>query len=67
MKQPLVRNELLYSLDDLQTYMGKVLTTGLDAFSSFEVVKPLTKLAKSSQNTITISIYQPRSGFSSWC
>ncbi|KAK3824747.1 MAG: P-loop containing nucleoside triphosphate hydrolase protein [Benniella sp.] len=36
-------------------------TSGLDAFSSFEVVKSLTKLAKSSQKTIIISIHQPRS------
>ncbi|KAG0023705.1 hypothetical protein BGZ82_010672, partial [Podila clonocystis] len=36
-------------------------TSGLDAFSSFEVIKSLTKLAKSSQKTIVISIHQPRS------
>jgi len=34
---------------------------GLDAFSSFEVMKTLTKLAYSSQKTIIISIHQPRS------
>ncbi|KAF9091437.1 hypothetical protein BGX23_005187 [Mortierella sp. AD031] len=33
----------------------------LDAFSSFEVMKTLTKLAHSSQKTIIISIHQPRS------
>ncbi|KAF9332480.1 hypothetical protein BGZ91_011691 [Linnemannia elongata] len=33
----------------------------LDAFSSFEVMKTLTKLARSSQKTIIISIHQPRS------
>ncbi|KAF9982157.1 hypothetical protein BGZ75_006472 [Mortierella antarctica] len=36
-------------------------TSGLDAFSSYEVMKSLTKLAKSSQKTIVISIHQPRS------
>ncbi|KAG0316232.1 hypothetical protein BGZ99_007005 [Dissophora globulifera] len=36
-------------------------TSGLDAFSSFEVIKSLTKLAKSTQKTIVISIHQPRS------
>ncbi|KAG0340433.1 bifunctional tryptophan synthase trp1 [Podila humilis] len=36
-------------------------TSGLDAFSSFEVMKSLAKLAKSSQKTIVISIHQPRS------
>ncbi|KAF9394137.1 hypothetical protein BGX21_010470 [Mortierella sp. AD011] len=36
-------------------------TSGLDAFSSYEVMKSLTKLAKSSQKTIIISIHQPRS------
>ncbi|KAK3838142.1 MAG: P-loop containing nucleoside triphosphate hydrolase protein [Linnemannia gamsii] len=36
-------------------------TSGLDAFSSFEVMKTLTKLARSSQKTIIISIHQPRS------
>lgn len=38
-----------------------LLSLGLDAFSSFEVIKSLTKLAKSSQKTIVISIHQPRS------
>ncbi|KAF9958524.1 hypothetical protein BGZ65_001367 [Modicella reniformis] len=36
-------------------------TSGLDAFSSYEVMKSLTHLAKSSQKTIVISIHQPRS------
>ncbi|KAI8353411.1 P-loop containing nucleoside triphosphate hydrolase protein [Mortierella sp. GBAus27b] len=36
-------------------------TSGLDAFSSYEVVKSLTNLAKSTQKTIVISIHQPRS------
>ncbi|KAK5799460.1 P-loop containing nucleoside triphosphate hydrolase protein [Linnemannia elongata] len=36
-------------------------TSGLDAFSSYEVIKSLTKLAKSTQKTIVISIHQPRS------
>ncbi|KAG0031880.1 hypothetical protein BGZ81_000393 [Podila clonocystis] len=36
-------------------------TSGLDAFSSFEVMKSLTKLAKSSRKTVVISIHQPRS------
>ncbi|KAF9922406.1 hypothetical protein FBU30_007461 [Linnemannia zychae] len=36
-------------------------TSGLDAFSSFEVMKTLTKLARSSMKTIIISIHQPRS------
>ncbi|KAF8985629.1 hypothetical protein BGZ46_003029 [Entomortierella lignicola] len=36
-------------------------TSGLDAFSSYEVMKSLTNLAKSSQKTIIISIHQPRS------
>ncbi|KAG0349768.1 hypothetical protein BG005_010705 [Podila minutissima] len=36
-------------------------TSGLDAFSSFEVMKSLTKLAMSSRKTIIISIHQPRS------
>ncbi|KAG0304959.1 hypothetical protein BGZ98_004778 [Dissophora globulifera] len=36
-------------------------TSGLDAFSSYEVMKSLTKLAQSSQKTIIISIHQPRS------
>ncbi|KAF9325719.1 hypothetical protein BG006_010817, partial [Podila minutissima] len=36
-------------------------TSGLDAFSSFEVMKSLTKLAMSSHKTIIISIHQPRS------
>ncbi|KAF9917727.1 hypothetical protein BX616_000088 [Lobosporangium transversale] len=36
-------------------------TSGLDAFSSYEVMKSLTKLAKSTQKTIVISIHQPRS------
>ncbi|KAF9307888.1 hypothetical protein BG003_011923 [Podila horticola] len=36
-------------------------TSGLDSFSSFEVMKSFTKLAKSSQKTIVISIHQPRS------
>lgn len=34
---------------------------GLDAFSSYEVIKSLTKLAKYAQKTIVISIHQPRS------
>lgn len=38
-----------------------ITSTGLDAFSSFEVMKTLTKLARSSQKTIIISIHQPRS------
>ncbi|KAF9586293.1 hypothetical protein BGW38_007304 [Lunasporangiospora selenospora] len=36
-------------------------TSGLDAFSSYEVMKSLTNLAKTSQKTIVISIHQPRS------
>ncbi|KAF9159252.1 hypothetical protein DFQ26_006751 [Actinomortierella ambigua] len=36
-------------------------TSGLDAFSSYEVMKSLTNLAKSTQKTIVISIHQPRS------
>ncbi|KAF9435714.1 hypothetical protein BGZ76_005679 [Entomortierella beljakovae] len=36
-------------------------TSGLDAFSSYEVMKSLANLAKSSQKTIIISIHQPRS------
>ncbi|KAF9179974.1 hypothetical protein BGZ50_006555 [Haplosporangium sp. Z 11] len=36
-------------------------TSGLDAFSAYEVMKSLTKLAKSAQKTIVISIHQPRS------
>ncbi|KAG0204964.1 hypothetical protein BGX28_003265 [Mortierella sp. GBA30] len=36
-------------------------TSGLDAFSSYEVMKSLTHLAKSTQKTIVISIHQPRS------
>ncbi|KFH73647.1 hypothetical protein MVEG_00861 [Podila verticillata NRRL 6337] len=36
-------------------------TSGLDAFSSYEVMKSLTKLAISSQKTIVISAHQPRS------
>ncbi|KAF9973403.1 hypothetical protein BGZ73_003343 [Actinomortierella ambigua] len=36
-------------------------TSGLDAFSSYEVMKSLTNLAKSTQKTIIISIHQPRS------
>ncbi|KAF9434996.1 hypothetical protein BGZ76_007083 [Entomortierella beljakovae] len=36
-------------------------TSGLDAFSSFEVINSLVKLAKSTQKTIVISIHQPRS------
>ncbi|KAG0293756.1 hypothetical protein BGZ96_002339 [Linnemannia gamsii] len=36
-------------------------SAGLDAFSSFEVMKSVIKLAHSSQKTIIISIHQPRS------
>ncbi|KAF9963763.1 hypothetical protein BGZ65_012246, partial [Modicella reniformis] len=36
-------------------------SAGLDAFSSYEVMKSLTMLAKSTQKTIVISIHQPRS------
>ncbi|KAG0196351.1 hypothetical protein BGX28_010261, partial [Mortierella sp. GBA30] len=36
-------------------------TSGLDAFSSYEVMKSLTHLAQSTQKTIVISIHQPRS------
>ncbi|KAG0258011.1 hypothetical protein BG011_003590 [Mortierella polycephala] len=36
-------------------------TSGLDAFSAYEVMKSFTKLAKSAQKTIVISIHQPRS------
>ncbi|KAG0044646.1 hypothetical protein BGZ83_010116 [Gryganskiella cystojenkinii] len=36
-------------------------TSGLDAFASYEVMKSLTKLAASSNKTIVISIHQPRS------
>lgn len=41
--------------------LPSVLNTGLDTFSSFEVMKSLTTLAKSSRKTIIISIHQPRS------
>ncbi|KAG0267261.1 hypothetical protein BG011_007672 [Mortierella polycephala] len=36
-------------------------TSGLDAFSSFELVKTLTAFAQSSHNSVILSIHQPRS------
>ncbi|KAI7822566.1 P-loop containing nucleoside triphosphate hydrolase protein [Gamsiella multidivaricata] len=48
-------------LTDPKMLLCDEVTSGLDAFSSYEVMKSLTKLAQSSQKTIVISIHQPRS------
>ncbi|KAF9907528.1 hypothetical protein EC991_010824 [Linnemannia zychae] len=56
----LLTNPKMLLCDEVTSGKLRVLAR-LDAFSSFEVMKTLTKLARSSQKTIIISIHQPRS------